>query len=197
MRNRVVMRNRTVAVMLAGVATALTLVLSAGVAGAQGGPYGAPPFFSSAVRTGPYTFEFGVKGFRPFTPVGFNWICCGSGGGRSAVARAASGDLGSAVADASGSATISATFPSTVSGPVTVTATGVNSDGAPISVSTVVTVGASSGGSGTTSGSGAESGLAFTGSNTPSVLLRAGVLALLLGAVAVFLARRNTARDAA
>ena len=173
------MRNRTAALMVAGLVVALTLALGTGVASAQ---YPTPPTIQTVSQNG-YNFTFRATGFQPGSNVTWSYSTTGS--------------LGSSVADASGVATLTTTLPSSLSGAVTVTASGVNPDGAPISVSTVVTVGASSGGgsAGTTSGS--DSGLAFTGSNTSSVLLRAGVLALVLGAAAVFLARRKSSSDLA
>jgi hypothetical protein len=183
--------------MVAGLVAAVTLALGTGVASAQ---YPTPPTVQTVSQNGSTsTFTFRATGFQPGSNVTWSYSTSGSGGGASAVVRAATGSLGSSVADASGVATLTTTLPSGLSGAVTITATGVNPDGAPISVSTVVNVGASSGGgsAGTTSGSGSESGLAFTGSNTASVLLRAGVLALVLGAAAVFLARRKSSSDLA
>ena len=189
------MRNRTAALMVAGLVAAVTLALGTGVASAQ---YPTPPTIQTVTQNGS-TFTFRATGFQPGSNVTWSYSTSGSGGGASAVVRAATGSLGSSVADASGVTTLTTTLPSGLSGAVTITASGVNPDGAPISVSTVVNVGASSGGgsAGTTSGSGSESGLAFTGSDTASVLLRAGVLALVLGAAAVFLARRKSSSDLA
>jgi hypothetical protein len=187
------MRNRTAALTVAGLIAAVTLALGTGVASAQ---YNTNPTIAVPSQNG-NTVTVVVTGFKAGSTVEFSYSTSGSGGGASAVVRAATGSLGSAVADASGTATLTATLPAGITGAVTITATGINPEGAPISVSTVVNLGGSSGGTGTTSGTGSESGLAFTGSNSSSVLLRAGVLALLLGAVAVFLARRNTAHDAA
>jgi hypothetical protein len=91
-------------------------------------------------------------------------------------------------------ATLVGTFPASLAGKsITVTATGVNAAGLPASATATVTFPGGGGSSGGGSSSGG-SGLAFTGSDTSSVVVRIGAVALVLG-VALVLAARTRRND--
>ncbi len=159
-------------------AVAFVVLGLAGTAGAQCSGYNCPPSLAantpSTNSDGSFTVTLTAEGFGPGTTVTFSY----------------NPTLGTAVANASGVATLVATFPASLAGKtVTVTATGVNAAGAPISVTTNVSFGGGGGGTGGTGSGGSSSGLAFTGSDTSSVALRIGAVALVLGVALVLAAR--------
>jgi len=99
------------------------------------------------------------------------------------------GTVGSATAGATGSASTTATIPAGVTGSVTITGSCTSVAGATVTASTVVTI--PGGGSADPSGG---SDLAFTGSDSSSVMVRIGAVVLVLG-VALVLAVRSRRND--
>jgi hypothetical protein len=163
---------------LAASAVAVSVVLL-GFAGSAGAQYNNPVSLAGNTPAtnpdGSFTVTLTADGFGPGTTVTFSY----------------NPTLGTAVANGSGVATLVATFPASLAGQsVTVTATGVNAFGQPATATTVVSFGGGSSSGGSSSGS----GLAFTGSNTSSVAVRIGAVALVLG-VALVLATRSRRRD--
>lgn len=166
---------------IAAAAVAASVVLL-GLAGPAGAQYNNPVSLAGSAPTanadGSFTVTLTAEGFGPGTTVTFSY----------------NPTLGTAVANASGVATLVATFPASLAGKsVTVTATGVDASGQPATTTTVVNFGGSGGGS-SSGGSTSGSGLAFTGSNTSSVAVRIGAVALVLG-VALVLATRSRRSD--
>jgi len=169
-------RSVRTACITATAAVAASLVLF-GFVGSAGAQYNNP--VSLAANTpatnpdGSFTVTLTAEGFGPGTTVTFSY----------------NPTLGTAVANASGVATLVATFPASLAGKsVTVTAAGVNAFGQPATTTTVVSFGTGGGSSG--GGSSSGSGLAFTGSSNSSVAVRIGAVALVLG-VALVLATRT------
>lgn len=169
---------------IAATAALAASVVLAGFAGTAGAQYNNPVSLAgntpSTNPDGSFTVTLTAEGFGPGTTVTFSY----------------NPTLGTAVANGSGVATLVATFPASLAGKsVTVTAAGVNAFGQPATATTVVSFGGGSSGGGSSSGgSSSGSGLAFTGSNTSSVAVRIGAVALVLG-VALVLATRSRRSD--
>jgi hypothetical protein len=160
---------------IVGLAVALaTVVALSGVAAAQ---YNNPATVSASTPSqnadGSFTVTLSGTGFGPGTTVTFSY----------------NPTLGTAVADAAGAVSFAATFPASLAGKsVTVTAAGVDASGNPVTTTTSLSF--PGGGGSSSGGSSSGSGLAFTGSDNSSVVLRIGAIALVLG-VALVLATRS------
>ena len=165
-------------------AASLAVVVVLGLSATAGAQYNNPVSLAgntpSTNSDGSFTVTLTAEGFGPGTTVTFSY----------------NPTLGTAVANASGVATLVATFPASLAGKsVTVTATGVDASGKPATATTVVSFTGGSGGGGTSGGgTSGGSGLAFTGSDTSSVAVRVGALVLVLG-VALVLVARNRRND--
>ncbi len=169
-------RNRSIA------AAALALVVVLGLSGTAGAQYNNPVTLAAQTPAtnsdGSFSVPLTAEGFGPGTTVTFSY----------------NPTIGTAVANGSGVATLVGTFPASLAGKsITVTATGVNAAGLPASATATVTFPGGGGSSGGGSSSGG-SGLAFTGSDTSSVVVRIGAVALVLG-VALVLAARTRRND--
>ena len=156
---------------------AAVLVLSVGTASAQ---YNVPATITASTSTpaagGPITLT--AKGFGSGTTVQFS-------------VESTPQALGSAVANSSGVATLTTTLPANLSaGAHTIRAVGTDPSGAPLNVTTTITV-AAAGATTTTTAAASPTGLAATGSSSAG-LVRIGVVIAVLGGLLLLAGKRQT-----
>jgi len=168
----------SIKVVVATAGLAVVLMLSAGTASAQ---YNVPATVTASTTTptagGPITLT--AQGFGPSTNVAFS-------------VESTPQALGSAVANASGVATLVTTLPANLSpGAHTIRAVGVDAAGAPLNVTTTITVAAAGATTTTTAAGTSPTGLAATGSSS-SGLLRIGVVVAVLGGLLLLAGKRST-----
>jgi hypothetical protein len=157
---------------------AAVLVLSVGTASAQ---YNVPATITASTSTpaagGPITLT--AKGFGSGTTVQFS-------------VESTPQALGSAVANSSGVATLTTTLPANLSaGAHTIRAVGTDASGAPLNVTTAITVAAAGATTTTTTAAASPTGLAATGSSSAG-LVRIGVVIAVLGGLLLLAGKRRT-----
>lgn len=153
------------------------LALSVGTASAQ---YNVPATVTviTSTPTAGGSITLTVKGFGPGTPVQFS-------------VESTPQALGSAVANTGGVATLTTTLPANLSaGAHTIRAVGTDASGAPLNVTTEITV-AAAGASTTTTTAASPTGLAATGSSSAG-LMRIGVVIAVLGGLLLLAGKRRT-----
>ncbi|MCX6524663.1 MAG: hypothetical protein NTX58_07850 [Actinobacteria bacterium] len=156
---------------------AAVLVLSVGTASAA---YNVPATVTANTSTpaagGPITLT--AQGFGPGTTVQFS-------------VESTPQALGSAVANSSGVATLTTTLPANLpAGAHTIRAVGTDASGAPLNVTTTITV-AAAGATTTTTAAASPTGLAATGSSSAG-LVRIGVVIAVLGGLLLLAGKRRT-----
>ena len=153
------------------------LALSVGTASAQ---YNVPATVtaSTSTPTAGGSITLTAKGFGPETTVQFS-------------VESTPQALGSAVANSSGVATLTTTLPANLSaGAHTIRAVGTDPSGAPLNVTTTITV-AAAGATTTTTAAASPTGLAATGSSSAG-LVRIGVVIAVLGGLLLLAGKRQT-----